>query len=499
MIKNTYHAEYLKHKSAYKSLDKFNLIGGLYPQTDVMYNWDELKLDDNDVKEIEKLNKLKEEKNIHVVIISGPSHSGKSTLAKELSEKLKINKVVISQDHFFRKDVKQRLNKNYDTPQAIDHMRLRNKIIEQLESMPSNSVLIIEGFMTYFDPFLPSISNVNIWIDASDPQLLAERRQQTGQNFLGVEWYKSVVWPNHLKYIEYTDNLFRDNARLIQRNILKTTDNIYDNVSKALLLISSNMGIQMGGGCKDLLTIGSFYDMVEVPVDSLEKIMSADAKTKDIYNKLINLKSILEKEGNKVYFVPKTESTSGGYWGDYAYDYLDEKYKLDILKDKYVFFEIYLNKTGDKVNAKWGVLGIVSKRDVEDKQNLADILNKEFGDRFSWGGGIYEPIKIAYDPIKKRKTIKNNSAKDDAIKSIIRVSINVVNDIFKDPNTFNVLENVMQQLVGNENLSYKYGAHNIEFNIYGGTSDLFNDIEPKLKDFLEKDEDVKDFTIEFND
>lgn len=239
--------EYLRGKNDYLQLNKVQK-GGMYQTTDQMYGWNELVLTDDDLKEIERLNNIKKQKNIHVVVISGPSHSGKSTLAKELENSLTANKVdnkVIGQDHYFRKDVKQRLNKNYDTPLAIDHMRLRNDIINQIETLPNDSVLIIEGFMTYFDLFIPSISDINFWINAKDPNVLAERRQKTGQNFRSIQWYLDTVWPNYQKYVEYCDDMFKQNTNLVPRTILNTDDSIEHNVEETLKLVSSKFGIQL--------------------------------------------------------------------------------------------------------------------------------------------------------------------------------------------------------------------------------------------------------------
>lgn len=199
-----------------------------------MYDWGELDhLSSEEDSVVQELDYLKKKKNIRMIVISGPSHSGKTTLSRNLSNHFTAQNVqnrVVSQDRFFRKDVRAKLQGDYDQPKAIDHMRLRQKLIDELKNIPKDSVLILEGFMTYFDLFIPSISDFNLWINAQDPDELAKRREKTGQNFLGIKWYHDTVWANHLEYVKYCDKLFTDHSELHQRIFLtgdeqKMTDN----------------------------------------------------------------------------------------------------------------------------------------------------------------------------------------------------------------------------------------------------------------------------------
>lgn len=89
-----------------------------------------------------------------VIAISGCSHSGKSTLANHLNDhfqKLHLNVKSLHQDNYFffpgvRYD-------SLDHPSALNHFKWRNDIEKSILNTDLH-ILIVEGFMAYFDPFL---------------------------------------------------------------------------------------------------------------------------------------------------------------------------------------------------------------------------------------------------------------------------------------------------------------------------------------------------------
>lgn len=76
------------------------------------------------------------------------------------------------------------------------HLEFKRKVLKCLKSKEYD-IVIMEGFLSFFDPLLTSICDVRIHIKCS-MEVAAERRLRT-QNF-SPQRYAAVVWPNYLEY-----------------------------------------------------------------------------------------------------------------------------------------------------------------------------------------------------------------------------------------------------------------------------------------------------------
>lgn len=171
-----------------------------------------------------------------VIGIAGGTGSGKTTVVKKIIDKLadKSYVTVIPQDSYYKDNshlpLEQRLELNFDHPQAIDwdlmvkHITAlrRGESIEQpiysyitctrsnetIHIDPSN-VIIVEGILILTDEALRSCMDIKIFVDAdADDRLsrvisrdIIERGRSVNKV---LERYEKTVKPMHLQFIEPT-------------------------------------------------------------------------------------------------------------------------------------------------------------------------------------------------------------------------------------------------------------------------------------------------------
>ncbi len=168
----------------------------------------------------------------YIILISGGSASGKTTLAYHLKESLSPHAVVISLDNYYKDlssiPLKQREQHNFDHPQSIDykllieHIKLlkKNKPIyipqynfathirkkKTLKIQP-HSITIIEGLHTLTYPSLRNIANLKIFVELDNDLRFIRRlqrdlieRKRTLEKV--ISQYINTVRPMHEKYIQ---------------------------------------------------------------------------------------------------------------------------------------------------------------------------------------------------------------------------------------------------------------------------------------------------------
>ena len=168
-----------------------------------------------------------------VIGIAGGSGSGKTTVVKALTEKLKEKVVVIPQDSYYKDSSnlteEEKRNHNFDHPDSIDfellnkHLTMlkEGKTIEQpvysyitcsrskTETITVNpaEVIIIEGILIFTNYKLRSQLDVKIFVDADDDdrlmRVMARDIKERGKD---VDWvierYTNTVKPMYLQFIE---------------------------------------------------------------------------------------------------------------------------------------------------------------------------------------------------------------------------------------------------------------------------------------------------------
>jgi len=231
----------LLHSEKLMNSNKENILQKTKGKNDVYLLWSNLLYSYNDLYSILTIqNTLKKERKPFLIGISGCSHSGKSTLSNSLKAHFEssfcslpiINKsrprvLLLCQDRFFDPVwMRTQSDDNWDTPGGLTHLELYRALKKHIDSGEFD-IIILEGFMAFFDPSLTALFDVRFWIEL-DLATASSRRLQT--QGMPVSYYEEVVWKNHLsykkhvKYMEYLwkSPLFHLNGNLSKESILNT-------------------------------------------------------------------------------------------------------------------------------------------------------------------------------------------------------------------------------------------------------------------------------------
>ena len=130
-----------------------------------------------------------------VVVISGGTASGKTTIAQALAARLGDRALLVSHDRYYR-DVADPLDHNYDEPGALDtallveHLRaLRDhqpvtlpiyhfpihRRLPEVETVSPRPVILIEGLFVLGDPAVRSQADLMVFVEAESDLRLARR------------------------------------------------------------------------------------------------------------------------------------------------------------------------------------------------------------------------------------------------------------------------------------------------------------------------------------
>ena len=130
-----------------------------------------------------------------VVVISGGTASGKTTIAQALAARLGDRALLVSHDRYYR-DVADPLDHNYDEPGALDtallveHLRaLRehqpvtlpiyhfpiHRRLPEVDVVSPRPVILIEGLFVLGDPAVRSQADLMVFVEAESDLRLARR------------------------------------------------------------------------------------------------------------------------------------------------------------------------------------------------------------------------------------------------------------------------------------------------------------------------------------
>ena len=168
-----------------------------------------------------------------IIGIAGGSGSGKTTVVKAITEKLKERVVVIPQDSYYKDSShlseEEKRNQNFDHPDAIDFELLQTqlsalkqgKAIEQpvysyitcsrskteTITVEPADVIIIEGILIFTCKELRKLMDIKIFVDADDDdRLMRVMSRDIIERGKTVDWvierYSKTVKPMYLQFIE---------------------------------------------------------------------------------------------------------------------------------------------------------------------------------------------------------------------------------------------------------------------------------------------------------
>ena len=136
----------------------------------------------------------------------------------------------------------------------------------------------------------------------------------------------------------------------------------------------------------------SLYDIEKhVKPEDIGNLMSMDgilSQFRDVIVPKIN------EHGIKLYIVPVPLGSSGMYYSDYSYHYLEENHGEDWDKTPFILLNIFLNSdlSIDKVQP----VELSFDLDIEKQQFLADILVEQFPYNYVWNGISSRKMKINF-------------------------------------------------------------------------------------------------------
>ena len=168
--------------------------------------------------------------------ISGASCSGKTSIAMNLSSRIKSNPPVLTLDSYYRDFSplmpKQRDDINFDIPESLDHelihehidLLMHGKSVEKpiydyathlrkgtTSIYPSGTYLIVEGLYTLYWDNIRELFNLKVFIDLPD-NIAFERRIERDVRERGstreyvIRQYRTMVKPMFDKYVLFTRN-----------------------------------------------------------------------------------------------------------------------------------------------------------------------------------------------------------------------------------------------------------------------------------------------------
>ncbi len=168
-----------------------------------------------------------------IIGIAGGSGSGKTTVVKAITNRLKERVIVIPQDSYYKDlshyTAEQKKEHNFDHPDSIDFELLRTHIKELKEgktveqpvysyitcarsqtetiTVEPADIIIIEGILIFTEPKLRKLMDIKIFVDADDDDRLMRvicrdiaERGKTIENV--IERYTKTVKPMYLQFIE---------------------------------------------------------------------------------------------------------------------------------------------------------------------------------------------------------------------------------------------------------------------------------------------------------
>lgn len=168
-----------------------------------------------------------------IIGIAGGSGSGKTTVVKAITERLKEKVVVIPQDSYYKDSShlseEEKRNQNFDHPDAIDFQLLKEHLAELRQgkaieqpvysyitcsrsktetiTVEPAEVIIIEGILIFTSKELRDLMDIKIFVDADDDdRLMRVMARDIVERGKTVDWvierYTRTVKPMYLQFIE---------------------------------------------------------------------------------------------------------------------------------------------------------------------------------------------------------------------------------------------------------------------------------------------------------
>ena len=207
----------------------------------------------------------------HIIVISGGSCSGKTTLARLLQERLGHNRsMIICQDDYYL-DIRERVTDdkipNFDIPDALDF----NLLLENLECLKENKsvvlpkydfsvhqridsssltdpkdFIIVEGLLLLDNPGIRNFSDLSVYLSCSkdirfERRLTRDVKERKRIKEFVIKQFSNDVEPAHVKYIKPSSV----HADLIidQNDFINSVDQVLETIMDLLPKVDSKKSV----------------------------------------------------------------------------------------------------------------------------------------------------------------------------------------------------------------------------------------------------------------
>jgi len=207
----------------------------------------------------------------HIIVISGGSCSGKTTLARLLQERLGPNRsMIIYQDDYYL-DIRERVTDdkipNFDIPDALDF----NLLLENLECLKKNKsvvlpkydfsvhqridsssltdpkdFIIVEGLLLLDNPGIRNFSDLSVYLSCSkdirfERRLNRDVKERKRIKEFVIKQFSNDVEPAHIKYIKPSSV----HADLIidQNDFINSVDQVLETIMDLLPKVDSKKSV----------------------------------------------------------------------------------------------------------------------------------------------------------------------------------------------------------------------------------------------------------------
>ena len=239
-----------------------------------------------------------------------------------------------------------------------------------------------------------------------------------------------------------------------------------------------------------------FYDVKQMTLTQLEKVINNKTKTKNIYNKIkTKLIPALQDAVTNVCVVPLPFSDGGVFWSDYPLDYARDKCKQDDL-DNFATVVFYLDNKGNEIVTQNGIKISYSHLSIDGKKKIINVLNKELDGYYDWNGKNTDVIIINFDEgLYKQIDIKK--LKQDDIYPSIQINIYMVKSKTNDdaPELYNELYDKMKKQFKNSSIDGGYSYSDIDLVVYTVDPKTYTKHVTELKKLIKNNKKVNKFSI----
>lgn len=247
---------------------------------------------------------------------------------------------------------------------------------------------------------------------------------------------------------------------------------------------------------KKPLTLDSYYDIKILSEKDLIKVISKNKLTKKIYDVLTEkIIPKLEKLNIKTFLIPLPRSPRGMYWSDFAYDYVRDKYNVDLLSVDHMFFTFYLNEDGNEINENSEIAVNYSELSLPMKKKVIKLFEKYLFQQFSWSGSNKRAM---YLKLKKDDTIlqiDTTKLKEDDTYPLLQIEAKTKISLLENKDKLYDILNFLETVIDEDTLFFDCGNKDIEIVIYSIPDEktLIN----KIKNHIKKIKYLKDIKITF--